>query len=130
MLFLFNATMFDLGDPKAFVAAARPPIPPAAVSDLTMAGVVALIREAVFERPDIERAAPQKAATLCALAALKSEADAVRAIRRPDAEGPGDVQVRFASTGLILATQLLMFQDSGTLTQSNVDTLVWSVADA
>jgi len=55
MLFLFNDAIFDLGDPREFALehALAEPLGPSAVMTLRAAQVVKMVREAIFDEPQL-----------------------------------------------------------------------------
>ncbi|MGP1274439.1 MAG: hypothetical protein ACQRW7_03345 [Caulobacterales bacterium] len=126
VLFLFNDVVFSLGDPERAALSAGSPMSEAQLRALTLGKAVKLVREAVFDEPLLARHAPDKARFLAALIGWKSdEANALLAIRPNAARGPEDVQVRVASVGLMVLTQLKGLQEVDLLTARTANDAVW-----
>lgn len=93
---------------------------------MSLGKAVKLVREAIHTDPMLARNAPDKARFLAALVGWKSdEANALLAIRPNAARGPGDVQVRVASVGLVVLTQLKSLQEVDLLTARSANDAVW-----
>lgn len=126
MLFLFNDVVFNLGDPERAALSAGSPLSERVLRELTLGKAVKLVREAIHTDPLLARNAPDKARFLAALIGWKSdEANALLAIRPNGARGPEDVQVRVASVGLVVLTQLKGLQDLDMLTPRSANDAVW-----
>lgn len=126
VLFLFNDVVFKLGDPERAAIETGAPLSPAALRALSLGRCIKLVREAIWLDPDIARNAPHKARFLAALIGWKSdEANAMLCVRPLNARGPEHVQVRVASTGLVVLTQLKGLQDSGLLSARAANDAVW-----
>jgi len=126
VLFLFNDVVFKLGDPERAARSAGSPLSEQALSALTLGKAVKLIREAVYTDPMLARNAPEKARFLAALIGWKSdEANALLAVCPTNARGPEDVQVRLASVGLVVLTQLKGLQEMDMLSARSANDAVW-----
>lgn len=126
VLFLFNDVVFSLGDPERAALSAGSPIGERELRAMTLGKAVKLVREAIHEDPLLARNAPEKARFLAALVGWKSdEANALLAIRPNVARGPEDVQVRVASVGLVVLTQLKGLQDVDLLSARAANDAVW-----
>ena len=131
MLFLFNDVVFDLGDEQelALRSGAEHGFDTAALFKMRTGKVVKLIREAVFEEPQLARTNPDVAAFLAALLAWKTgEANALLAVAAPHIETPMQVQLRLASVSLVTMSQLRELQDAGKLSSHSVNMSVWQHA--
>ncbi|AZU04619.1 hypothetical protein X907_2096 [Glycocaulis alkaliphilus] len=126
MLFLFNDVVFSLGDPERAALTAVSPVPEHELRAMTLGKAVRLVREAIYEDPLLARNAPEKARFLAALIGWKSdEANALLAVRPNTARGPEDVQVRVASVGLMVLTQLKGLQEMDMLSARAANDAVW-----
>ncbi len=131
MLFLFNDAIFDLGDARAFALehALAEPMGPTAVMKLRVGQVVKMVREAIFDEPQLARTSPDKAAFLAALTAWKTdEANALLAVAPRHITLASQVQVRLASVSLVTLQQLRDLQDAGRLSSHAANMSVWSHA--
>jgi len=131
MLFLFNDAIFDLGDPREFALehALAEPLGPSAVMTLRAAQVVKMVREAIFDEPQLARTSPDLAAFLAALAAWKTdETNALLAVAPRHITLASQVQVRLAAVSLITLQQLRDLQDGGRLSSHAANLSVWSQA--
>ncbi|KAA5801550.1 hypothetical protein F1654_11660 [Alkalicaulis satelles] len=131
MLFLFNDVVFDLGDARSF--ALESPLAGEygqhALLTLRVGRVVKMVREAVFDEPQLARTCPDKAAFLSALLAWKTdEANALLAVAARHISTPAQVQVRLASVSLVTISQLRELQEGGKLSSHAVNLSVWSHA--
>lgn len=126
MLFLFNDVVFSLGDPERAALTVVSPVPEHELRAMTLGKAVRLVREAIYEDPLLARNAPEKARFLAALIGWKSdEANALLAVRPNTARGPEDVQVRVASVGLMVLTQLKGLQEMDMLSARAANDAVW-----
>ncbi|WP_429911486.1 hypothetical protein [Glycocaulis sp.] len=126
MLFLFNDVVFSLGDPERAALSAGSPLGEYALKTMSLGKAVRLVREAIHEDPLLARNAPEKARFLAALIGWKSEdANALLAVRPSATRGPEDVQVRVASVGLVVLTQLKSLQDLDMLSARAANDAVW-----
>lgn len=129
MLFLFNDVVFDVGEPRETALSAGAPVGPVELVRLSVAQTVKLVRETVFDEPDIARGRPDRARFLAALIAWKTgEANAALAVRPTAARSPLDVQVRLASVNLVTLAQLRELQAAERLTPAAVNNAVWDHA--
>ncbi len=131
MLFLFNDAVFDLGDARetALEAGTANGYPPDALISMRVAQVAKLVREAVFDEPQIARTNPEVASFLAAMIAWKTdEANAMLAIAPRHIQLSGQVQLRLASISLVTIQQLRELQASGKLSSHVVNLSVWSQA--
>lgn len=126
MLFLFNDVVFNLGDPERAARSAGSPLSDNDLSKLSLGKAVKLVREAVYADPLLARNTPEKARFLAALIGWKSdEANALLAVRPNVTRGPADVQVRLASVGLVVLTQLKGLQELDMLSARTANDAVW-----
>lgn len=131
MLFLFNDAIFDLGDARSFALehTLAEPVGPSALMTLRTAQVVKMVREAIFDEPQLARTSPDKAAFLGALLAWKTdEANALLAVAPRHITLASQVEVRLAAVSLVTLQQLRDLQDSGRLSSHAVNLSVWSHA--
>lgn len=131
MLFLFNDAIFDLGDARTFALEHRlaEQAGPAAVMKLRVAQVVKMVREAIFDEPQLARTSPDKAAFLGALVAWKTDdANALLGVAPRHITLASQVQVRLAAVSLVTLQQLRDLQDSGRLSSHAANMSVWSHA--
>lgn len=129
MLFLFNDVVFDVGDARESALGAHVPLQPAMLMGFNVAKTVKLVRETIFENPDIARARPDRAAFLAAMVAWKTgEATAMLAVRPTAARGPHDVQLRLADVSIVTLAQLHELQKGGRLTARAANDAVWDHA--
>lgn len=129
MLFLFNDVVFDVGDARETALGTQTPIQPAVLMGLNVAKTVKLVRETIFENPEIARQRPDRAAFLAALVAWKTgEASAMLAVRPTAARGPQDVQLRLADVSIVTLAQLYELQTGGRLTARAANDAVWDHA--
>jgi len=129
MLFLFNEVVFDVAEPRATALAARSPLSEAQLFNLGVAKTIKLLRETIFDDPDLAQNRPDKAHFLAAMLAWKTgEANAVLAVRPTAARGPQDVQVRLAAVSLVTLVQLRELQQGGKLTPRATTSAVWDHA--
>lgn len=126
MLFLFNDVVFHLGDPERAAIETGAPLTAAELRALSLGRCVKLVREAIWADPGIARNAPHKARLLAALIGWKSDdANALLAVRPHRAASPDHVQVRVASVGLVVMTQLKGLQDHGMMSANVANDAVW-----
>ncbi|MCG8443932.1 MAG: hypothetical protein MI723_19185 [Caulobacterales bacterium] len=130
MLFLFDHTVFDLGDPVEVLSEPEFPLPLNAARALSIGQVLAVVRMAAFETPDFANVSGAKAKGLAALLATKSEANALRAYRPDDAQSATDVVTKLANAPLPTLADLFFRQAAGNRSPSIVDTVVWTRAAA
>lgn len=131
MLFLFNDVVLDLGDEKgtALEAGTSHGFDQANLYKLRVGKVAKMIREAVFEEPQLARTNPDVAVFLAALLAWKTgEANALLAVAPRHIEQPMQVQLRVASVSLVTLSQLRELQDGGKLSSHSVNMSVWQYA--
>lgn len=126
MHFLFNSTVFELGDPTERASRANFPF---AIGALRSGRVVSLVRHAVLETPRLELDKPNKAMDLAALVVMHVQANALIAVPAAPAKTPLDVAVRFADVGLTTLANLYNRQQSlGALAPGDVNAAVWLAA--
>ncbi|WP_188452788.1 hypothetical protein [Glycocaulis albus] len=126
MLFLFNDVVFSLGDPERAALSSGCPIPERELRAMTLGKAVKLVREAIHTDPHLARNHPERARFLAALVGWKSdEANALLAVRPNASRGPEDVQVRVASVGLVVLTQLKGLQEMDMLSARAANDAVW-----
>lgn len=129
MLFLFNTEIFELDDPRETALETETPIQPATLMGLSVARAIKLLRETIFEIPDIVNEKPDRARFLAALIAWKTgEANALLAVRPTAARGAHDVHVRLASISLVTLAQLSELKKGGNLTPRAINDAVWTQA--
>lgn len=129
MLFLFNDVVFDVGDPREAALAARTPLDPAVLKSFNVAKTIKLVRETIFEFPEIARERADKALFLSAMVAWKTgEANAMLAVRPTAARSPRDVQIRLADVSIVTLAQLRELQGGGRLTARAANDAVWDHA--
>lgn len=128
MLFLFNDAMFDVSEPRqtALDTGARAGFVPETLDAMRIGKVVKMVREAIFDEPQLARTNPEVAHFLAAMMAWKTdEANAVLAVAPRNATLPAEVQVRLAAVSLITMTQLNQLQIDGKLSSHAVNLSVW-----
>lgn len=133
MLFLFNDAVFDIGDPRETALKVGVAHGYAEQTLLTMrvGKAVKLVREAVFDEPQIARTNPEVAGFLAALIAWKTdEANALLAVAGRHIQLASQVQLRLASVSLVTVQQLRELQDAGKLSSHVANISVWSQAPA
>lgn len=131
MLFLFNDAIFDLGDARTFALEHRlaEPLGPTALMKLRVAQLVKMVREAIFDEPQLARTSPDMASFLAALLAWKTdEANALLAVAPRHVTLASQVQVRLASVSLVTLQQLRDLQEGGRLSSHAANMSVWSQA--
>jgi hypothetical protein len=131
MLFLFNDAVFDLGYSRetALEAGTANGYPPEALISMRVAQVVKMVREAVFEEPQIARTNPEVASFLAAMIAWKTdEANAMLAVSPRHIQLTSQVQLRLASVSLVTVQQLGELQSAGKLSSHVANLSVWSQA--
>lgn len=129
MLFLFNDVVFDIGDARETALQADVPLEPAVLKSFNVAKTVKLVRETIFEAPELARERPDRAFFLAAMIGWKTgEANAMLAIRPTAARGPHDVQIRLADVSLVTLAQLHELQTGGRLTARSANDAVWDHA--
>lgn len=129
MLFLFNDVVFDVGAPDATALNCDVPIDQTAIRALTLPKVIKLVREGIFDNPNLAREAPDKAMFLSAMLAWKTgEANALLAVRPVGISDPMDVSTRLADVSIVAIQQLHHLQESNRLTARAVNEAVWSMA--
>lgn len=128
MLFLFNNVVIDLGDARdtALEAGSAKGFSQVALINMRIARVIKLVREAMFEEPNLPRTNPEVARFLAALVAWKTdEANALLAVAPQTVTDASGVQVRLASVSLVAMTQLSDLQDAGRLSSHVANLSVW-----
>ena len=129
MLFLFNDVVFDVGAPDETALNCGVPLDDAAIRSLTVAKVIKLVREAIYDNPDLARSSPDKANFLAAMLAWKTgEANALLAVRPTAITDPMDVTIRLADVSIIAIQQLHQLQTANRLTARAVNDTVWMTA--
>ena len=129
MLFLFNTVLFDLGDPETAALSCGAPLGEDRLKALSLAKTVKLLREAVFDCPELGKERRDKARFLAAMIAWKTrEANALLAVRPTAARTAMEVDVRLASVSLVALTQLGELQRAGRLTGPAINDAVWNHA--
>ncbi|MFP4518268.1 MAG: hypothetical protein ACLFQ5_02315 [Oceanicaulis sp.] len=131
MLFLFNDAVFDLGDPRdtALETGAAHGFSEETLLTMRVGKAVKLVREAVFDEPQIARTNPEVAGFLGALIAWKTdEANALLAVAPRHIQLASQVQLRLASVSLITIQQLRELQTAGKLSSHVANISVWSQA--
>lgn len=128
MLFLYNHTLMEIEDVAAVLSEAGFPLSPADARAMPLASLKRVLQEAAFELPDLEARAPAKAACLAALVSLKSDANAVLAVRPQGARGPQDVGLQFADVSLATMAHMRLMQEGGGLARRDIDAAVWAKA--
>ena len=131
MLFLFNDVIFDLGDEQetALEVGAAHGFAQGDLYKMRVGKAVKMIREAVFDEPQLARTNPEVAAFLAALLAWKTgEANALLAVAPRHIDQPMQVQLRVASVSLVTMSQLRELQADGKLSSHAVNMSVWQHA--
>lgn len=127
MLFLFNDVVFDMGDVISLLRDGEIPIPPSEFDKLTTDDLTSLVRQAVFDDPDVARNRPSQTQHLCALISYRAPgANALLAVRYDGAETPLDVGLRFANVPITTLAYLWQMQAEETLTANEINTEVWA----
>ncbi|SDM05793.1 hypothetical protein [Maricaulis salignorans] len=126
MLFLFNETVFDLGDLVSVLQDGTIPLPAAQFETLTTGHLTLLLREALFVDPLMATNKPDRTKHLAALIAYRAPgANAVLGVRPAGATGPDDVGLRFANVPMIILTYLWKRQKDGALDPEVINEEVW-----
>lgn len=129
MLFLFNDVIYDVGAPDETALNCGVPLDDAGIRSLTVAKVIKLVREAIFENPEIAKTRPDKTRFLAAMLAWKTgEANALLAVRPTAITDPMDVSIRLADVSIVAIQQLHLLQESDRLTSRAVNDAVWMTA--
>jgi len=129
MLFLFNDALLDLGDAHeaALTRGEALGLNALTLRNMRMGQVVKLVREWVWERPQLAQSDPESALFLSALVAWKTnEANALMAVAPQGAASSAQVQVRLASVSLVTMQQLMDLRDQGKLSGQMANMAVWS----
>ena len=126
MLFLFNDVIFDLGDEQetALEAGAAHGFAQGDLYKMRVGKAVKMIREAVFDEPQLARTNPEVAL----LAWKTGEANALLAVAPRHIDQPMQVQLRVASVSLVTMSQLRELQADGKLSSHAVNMSVWQHA--
>ncbi|MEQ8405130.1 MAG: hypothetical protein RKE49_08525 [Oceanicaulis sp.] len=133
MLFLFNDAVFDIGDPRetALEAGTGHGFTDETLLKMRVGKAAKLVREAVFDEPQIARTNPEVASFLAALMAWKTdEANAMLAVASRHIQLASQVQLRLASVSLVTVQQLRELQSAGKLSSHVANISVWSQAPA
>lgn len=131
MLFLFNDAVFDLGDARemALEIGAAHGYAPSDLITMRVAQAVKLVREAVFDEPQLARTNPEVARFLAGMIAWKTdEANAMLAVAPRHIQLASQVQLRLASVSLVTVQQLHDLQSAGKLSSHVANLSVWSQA--
>ena len=127
MLFLFNDVVFDLGDLKSVLNSGKIPLTHAQIEKLTASQLNTLVREMVFEDPNIARSKPEHVRHLCALICYVAPgANALLAVRPDGARAAVSVGLRYAAVPITTLAYLWAEQASGRLTPNLANTVVWT----
>lgn len=133
MLFLFNDAVFDLGDARetALETGGAHGYAPETLITMRVGAVAKLVREAVFDEPQLARTNPEVACFLAAMIAWKTdEANAMLAVASRRIQMASQVQLRLASVSLVTIQQLRELQAAGKLSSHTANLSVWSHAPA
>lgn len=128
MLFLFNKTVLDIGDPAAALARLDAPISVDEARRMSPHAVRAVVKEAAFANPKFDTQDPDKAAAVAAMIYLRSGANAAVALMRQGGTGPQHVYVRFTVVSEVVMKHLADLQEQGWLTFAAVEVAVWTTA--
>jgi len=129
MLFLFNDVVFDLGDLKSILKSDQLPLSPAQIETLNAAQLNSLVREAVFSNPDIAHTRPDQVQYIMALISVVAPgANALLALRTPEAASATDVGLRYANVSITTLASLWRDQQDGHLTANQINDQVWLAA--
>jgi hypothetical protein len=127
MLFLFNDVVIDLGDLKSVLRSSEMPLSTAQIDALTAAQLNTLVREAVFADPNIPHNKPKHIKHLTALFSyVVPGANAILAVRPPDAKTWHDVGMRFAQVPIETLAYLWRLQSQRRLSAGEVNSAVWT----
>lgn len=127
MLFLFNDVVFDLGDLKSVLNSGKIPLTHAQIEKLTAAELNTLVREMVFEDPNVARSKPEHVRHLCALICYVAPgANALLAVRPSGASAAVSVGLRYASVPITTLAYLWAEQAEARLTPNLANTMVWA----
>jgi hypothetical protein len=127
MLYLFNDVVFELGDVTELLVDGVIPLTLFELEELTTADLTLLVRDAIFHDPDFQRNKPEHARHLAAMLVHRApEANALLAVRYPDATGPEGVGVGYASAPLTTLSYLWSLQSEGALTANVINDEVWN----
>ncbi|WP_417477408.1 hypothetical protein [Maricaulis sp.] len=126
MLFLFNETVFDLGDLVSVLKDGTIPLPAAQFETLTTGHLTQLLREALYVDPMMATNKPDRTKHLAALIAYRAPgANALLGVRPQGATGPDDVGLRFANVPMLILTYLWKRQNDGVLGPDIINEEVW-----
>lgn len=127
MLFLFNDVVFELGDVIGVLNDGEIPLPMSQLETLTPAHLSSLVREAIFHDPFLAQTKPEHTRHLAALIAhVAPAANALLAVRYPEAEGPDGVGLRFANVPMPTLAYLWAQQGKDELTPAEINSEVWA----
>lgn len=127
MLFLFNETVFDLGDVVSILKDGTIPLPSAQFETLTTAHLTSLLREALYVDPMMATKKADRTKHLAALIAYRAPgANALLGVRPDGASGPDDVGLRFANVPMVILTYLWKRQNEGVLDPAIINEEVWN----
>ncbi|WP_417483005.1 hypothetical protein [Maricaulis sp.] len=127
MLFLFNETVFDLGDVDSVLQDGTIPLPPSQFETLTTGHLTLLLREALYVDPMMATNKPERTRHLAALIAFRAPgANALLGVRPGNARGPDDVGLRFANVPMVILTYLWKRQKDGELNPAVINEEVWN----
>ncbi|XBQ15118.1 MAG: hypothetical protein ABL308_09105 [Oceanicaulis sp.] len=133
MLFLFNDAMFDIGDARATALelGLAHGYAEETLLGMRVGKVAKMIREAIFDEPQLARTNPELGCFLAAMIAWKTdEANAMLAVAPRHAQLPTQVRLRLASVSLVTMAQLRELQSQGKLSSHAANLSVWSQAPA
>lgn len=126
MLFLFNETVFDLGDLVSVLKDGTIPLPTSQFETLSPAHLKAVLREALYVDPLMATHKPDRTQHLAALIAYRAPgANAVLGVRPDGARSPDDVGLRFANVPMVILTYLWKRQNEGVLQPETINEEVW-----
>lgn len=128
MLFLFNKTVLDIGDPATALARLDAPISVDEARRMSPDAVRAVVKEAAFANPKFDTQDPDKAAAVAAMIHLRSGANAAVALMRQGGTGPQHVYLRFTVVSEVVMKHLADLQEQGWLTFAAVEVAVWTTA--
>lgn len=127
MLFLFNDVVFDMGDVISLLRDGEMPLPPSEFDKLSPADLTLLVKQAVFDDPDVARNRSDHVQHLCALITYRAPgANALLAVRYDGAMSPDDVGLRFANVPITTLAYLWQMQSEDALTANEINSEVWA----
>lgn len=126
MIFIFNDTLLELGDPRDRLITCGCPLNYGALNAMTPPQILGVVRAVLFEHPTFAKDRKDKAAALAALVHVKTGANALLCIRTPEVQVASQMPVRLAEASLEVVSELSRREKSGALNPAAIDQAVWA----